>query len=121
MSQDKFNQAFVLLLLLFISAVFLAMVWPFLMTIIMAGIFSALTRPLYRWLKRRFGGRSGLAAADGPTARAYYRLIDQPDERGPDMAQILAPHRQQSAVANQRRIDIGAPQSGQAGGMASPA
>ena len=63
MNQDKFNQAFVLLLLLFISAVFLAMVWPFLMTIIMAGIFSALTRPLYRWLKRRFGGRSGLAAA----------------------------------------------------------
>ena len=63
MSQDKFNQAFVLLLLLFISAVFLAMVWPFLMTIIMAGIFSALTRPLYRWLKRRFGGRSALAAA----------------------------------------------------------
>jgi len=63
MNQDKFNQAFVLLLLLFISAVFLAMVWPFLMTIIMAGIFSALTRPLYRWLERRFGGRRSLAAA----------------------------------------------------------
>jgi predicted PurR-regulated permease PerM len=65
MSQDRLNlnKAFVLLLLLFISAVFLAMVWPFLMTIIMAGIFSALARPLYRWLKRRFGGRSSLAAA----------------------------------------------------------
>jgi predicted PurR-regulated permease PerM len=63
MIQEKFNQAFVLLLLLLISAVFLAMVWPFLMTIIMAGIFSALARPLYRWLNRRFGGRSSLAAA----------------------------------------------------------
>jgi predicted PurR-regulated permease PerM len=63
MSQDKFNKAFVVLLLLFITAVFLAMVWPFLMTILMAAIFSALTRPLYRRLRRWFGGRSGLAAA----------------------------------------------------------
>ena len=63
MIQGKFNQAFVLLLLLFISAVFLAMVWPFLMTIIMAAIFAALARPLYRWLMRRFGGRRSLAAA----------------------------------------------------------
>jgi predicted PurR-regulated permease PerM len=39
------------------------MVWPFLMTILMAAIFSALTRPLYRRLRRWFGGRSGLAAA----------------------------------------------------------
>jgi len=63
MSQENFNKAFVLLLLLFISAVFLAMVWPFLMTIIMAGIFSALTRPLYRRLERWLGGRRSLAAA----------------------------------------------------------
>jgi len=62
MSQEKFNKTFVILLLLFITAVFLAMVWPFLMTILMAAIFSALTRPLYRRLKRWFGGRSGLAA-----------------------------------------------------------
>jgi predicted PurR-regulated permease PerM len=62
MSQEKFNKAFVLLLLLFITAVFLAMVRPFLMTILMAGIFSALTRPLYRRLERWFGGRRSLAA-----------------------------------------------------------
>jgi hypothetical protein len=42
---------------------------------------------------RAFGG---LAAADAPTARAYYRLIDKPDEAGPTMDQILAPHRQQT-------------------------
>jgi len=63
MNESHLNKAFVLLLLLLISAIFLAMVWPFLMTVIMAGIFSALTRPLYRWLGRRFGGRSSLAAA----------------------------------------------------------
>jgi predicted PurR-regulated permease PerM len=62
MSQENFNKAFVLLLLLFISAVFLAMIRPFLMTIIMAGIFSALARPLYRRLECWLGGRR-LAAA----------------------------------------------------------
>jgi predicted PurR-regulated permease PerM len=63
MSQINFNKAFVVLLLLFITAVFLAMIWPFLMTIIMAAIFSGLTRPMYRGLKRGLGGRSWLAAA----------------------------------------------------------
>ena len=63
MSQEKFNKTFLLLLLLFITAVFLAMIWPFLMTILMAAIFSALTRPLYRRLKNWFGGRSSPAAA----------------------------------------------------------
>ena len=63
MSQINFNKAFVVLLLLFITAVFLAMIWPFLMTVIMAAIFSGLTRPMYRGLKRGLGGRSSLAAA----------------------------------------------------------
>jgi len=62
MRQESFNKAFVLLLLLFISALFLAMIWQFLMTLIMAGIFSALFHPLYRRLRRGFGGRSRLAA-----------------------------------------------------------
>lgn len=63
MNQEKFNKTFIILLLLFITAVFLAMVWPFLMTILMAAIFSALARPLYRRLKRWFGGRGSWAAA----------------------------------------------------------
>jgi len=62
MSQEKFNKTFIVLLLLFITSVFLAMIWPFLMTILMAAIFAALTRPLYRRLKDWFGGRSSLAA-----------------------------------------------------------
>ncbi len=63
MSHDKFNKTFIVLLLLFITSVFLAMIWPFLMTILMAAIFSALTRSLYRCLKDWFGGRSSLAAS----------------------------------------------------------
>jgi predicted PurR-regulated permease PerM len=63
MNESHLNKAFVLLLLLLISAVFLAMVWPFLMTVIMAGIFSSLAGPLCRWLGGRFGGRRRLAAA----------------------------------------------------------
>jgi predicted PurR-regulated permease PerM len=62
MRQESFNKGFVLLLLLFISALFLAMIWQFLMTLIMAGIFSALFHPLYRRLQSGFGGRSSLAA-----------------------------------------------------------
>jgi predicted PurR-regulated permease PerM len=62
MSQEKFNKGFVLLLLLFITAVFLAMILPFLMTILMAAIFSGLAWPLYRRLRRGFGRRSSPAA-----------------------------------------------------------
>lgn len=62
MSQKDFHKAFVLLLLLLISAVFLAMIWQFIMTIIMAGIFSSLCYPLHRKLVHWFGGRRSLAA-----------------------------------------------------------
>jgi predicted PurR-regulated permease PerM len=62
MSHKDFNKVFVLILFLLISAVFLAMIWQFLLTIIMAGIFSSLCYPLYRRLERWFGGRRSLAA-----------------------------------------------------------
>jgi predicted PurR-regulated permease PerM len=38
------------------------MIWQFLMAIFLAGIFSALATPLYRWLRKRFGGRRILAS-----------------------------------------------------------
>lgn len=63
MTQKSLNKAFVVLLLLFITSVFMAMIWPFLMTIIMAAIFSGLSFPLYRRLQRWLRGRSSLAAA----------------------------------------------------------
>ncbi len=62
MSQETFNRAFVLLLLLFITAVFLAMIQPFLMTVLMAAIFSGLAWPLNRRLRRAFGRRRTLSA-----------------------------------------------------------
>jgi len=39
---------------------------------------------------------SGVAAADWPTAKAYYRLIDLPEEAALSMETILAPHRQRT-------------------------
>jgi predicted PurR-regulated permease PerM len=53
----------VLLLVLFISALFLAMIRQFLMALFLAGIFSALTHPVYRRLNHRLGGRRTLASA----------------------------------------------------------
>ena len=62
MKQDSVNKLVLLLLLLFITALFLAMIRQFLMAIFLAGIFSALATPLYRWLRDRFGGRRALAS-----------------------------------------------------------
>ncbi len=62
MSQETFNRAFVLLLLFFITTFFLAMIQPFLMTVLMAAIFSGLAWPLNRRLRRVFGQRSTPAA-----------------------------------------------------------
>ena len=62
MSHENFNKACVLLLLLFITAVFMAMILPFLKTILMAAIFSGLAWPLYRRLRRGLGRRSTPAA-----------------------------------------------------------
>ncbi|MFA7175578.1 MAG: IS4 family transposase [Kiritimatiellia bacterium] len=36
---------------------------------------------------------SGVAAGNWPAVKAYYRMIDQPDDSGVNMANILAPHR----------------------------
>jgi predicted PurR-regulated permease PerM len=62
MKNESMNKAFVLLLVLFISAVFLSMIRHFLMAILMAGIFSALARPTHRRFERWFRGRRGLAS-----------------------------------------------------------
>jgi predicted PurR-regulated permease PerM len=63
MDPEKFNKAFVVLLALFITALFMAMIRPFLMTILMAAIFSALAFPVQARLERLLRGRRSLAAA----------------------------------------------------------
>ncbi len=62
MRDDRVNQFVVVLLVVFISAVFLSMIRSFLMAIFIAGIFSALSRPIYHWLAKKLKGRRSLAS-----------------------------------------------------------
>jgi len=62
MDQEKVNKAVLLLLVLFISALFLSMIRHFFMAIFLAGIFSAMTYPLYRGLEQRLKGHRSLAS-----------------------------------------------------------
>ena len=62
MHDDKVNKFVVVLLVVFISAIFLSMIRSFLMAIFLAGIFAGLSRPVYRWLFKWLGGRKGLAS-----------------------------------------------------------
>ncbi len=62
MDEKKFKLAFVLLLVAAVSAFFVAMVRPFLMTILLAAILSGLVQPLYRALLRLFRGRRSAAS-----------------------------------------------------------
>jgi predicted PurR-regulated permease PerM len=60
---ERFRTAFVLILLLGISALFAAVVWPFLQALLIGAILSGLCHPLYRWIVRLFRGRRALASA----------------------------------------------------------
>ncbi|MGD9082143.1 MAG: AI-2E family transporter [Desulfobacterales bacterium] len=62
MKNGMVNKSVVLLLIFFISALFLSMIRHFLMAILLAGIFSALAHPLYLWFERHFRGRRNLAS-----------------------------------------------------------
>ena len=62
MRDDRVNQFVVVLLVVFISAVFLSMIRSFLMAIFLAGIFSALASPIYRRLNKMLKGRRSLAS-----------------------------------------------------------
>jgi predicted PurR-regulated permease PerM len=62
MNKESLNKWVLLLLVFFISAVFLSMIQPFLMAIFLAGIFSALCRPLYIRFEKWFGRRRRLAS-----------------------------------------------------------
>jgi len=62
MNKEAINKWVLLLLVFFISALFLSMIRQFLMAIFLAGIFSALSYPLYRRLEHWFSGRRALAS-----------------------------------------------------------
>jgi predicted PurR-regulated permease PerM len=62
MNETKFGRAFLLLLVVAISAAFLAMIRQFLLTILLAGIFTGLAHPLYRRIVSLTRGRKRLAS-----------------------------------------------------------
>jgi predicted PurR-regulated permease PerM len=62
MTETRFRQAFLLLLVIAISAAFIAMIRAFLLTILLSAIFAGLSYPAYEWLLRRLGGRKAPAA-----------------------------------------------------------
>ena len=62
MNREHTNKVVLLLVVIFISAIFLSMIRGFLMAIFLAGLFSALAHPLYVRLYRLFGERRSLAS-----------------------------------------------------------
>jgi predicted PurR-regulated permease PerM len=62
MTDTRFRQAFLLLLVASITAAFVAMIRDFLLTIVLASIFAGLSYPLYRWLLQRVRRHEVVAA-----------------------------------------------------------
>lgn len=62
MNPSNTSKVVLLLLVVAITATFLAMIKAFLMAVLLAGIFSSLTQPLYRRLTGVFGGRHSVAS-----------------------------------------------------------
>src|SRR3546814_7944414 len=61
--QTQFRRTMVLLLVVAVSAAFIAVVQDFLLTLFMAAIFSTMLHPLYRRVLRWCGGRRATASA----------------------------------------------------------
>jgi len=62
MNQDNVNKSVLVLMVICVSALFFSMIQQFLMAIFLAGLFSALARPVYRRLNILFKGRRHLAS-----------------------------------------------------------
>jgi predicted PurR-regulated permease PerM len=59
---QRFQRAFLLLLVVGISALFLTMVRGFLLAVFLAAIFAGMSYPLYATVRNRLGGRAALAS-----------------------------------------------------------
>ena len=62
MNQDAINKSVLVLMVVAISALFVSMISQFLMAIFLAGLFSALARPMYRRLNVMYKGHKHLAS-----------------------------------------------------------
>jgi predicted PurR-regulated permease PerM len=62
-SGTNLRTAFVLLLVAAVTALFLAVAWPFLKPLLLAALLAGLFHRFYRWVTRLLGGRQSLGAA----------------------------------------------------------
>jgi predicted PurR-regulated permease PerM len=62
-SGANLRTAFVLLLVVAVTALFLAVTWPFFKPLLLGALLAGLFHPLYRWITRLLGGRASLGAA----------------------------------------------------------
>jgi predicted PurR-regulated permease PerM len=62
-SGTNLRTAFVLVLVVAVTALFLAVAWPFLKPLLLGALLAGLFHPLYRWITRLLGGRASLGAA----------------------------------------------------------
>ena len=58
----RFRTAFVIILVIAVSALFLAVTWPFLKPLLLGALLAGLCHPLYRWITRLLRGRRSLGA-----------------------------------------------------------
>jgi predicted PurR-regulated permease PerM len=61
-SGANLRTAFVLLLVIAVSVLFLAVAWPFLEPLLLGALLAGLFHPLYRWITRLAAGRQSLGA-----------------------------------------------------------
>jgi predicted PurR-regulated permease PerM len=61
-SGANLRTAFVLLLVVAVSVLFLAVAWPFLEPLLLGALLAGLFHPLYRWVTRLVGGRQSFGA-----------------------------------------------------------
>jgi len=90
----SFRTAFVLILVLGISLLFLAVIWPFFQTLLLGALLSGLCHPLFRFMVKLLGGRRSLASA--ATLLILFLLIV-----GPISAFVTVVGKQAIEVSNQ--------------------
>jgi predicted PurR-regulated permease PerM len=62
-SGTNLRTAFVLLLVMAVTVLFLAVAWPFFKPLLLGALLAGLFHPLYRWITRLLGDRASLGAA----------------------------------------------------------
>ena len=61
-SGRRFRTAFVIVLVVAVSALFLAVTWPLLQALLLGALLAGLCHPLYRWITRLLRGQRSLGA-----------------------------------------------------------